>query len=430
MTQKNFHKFFTLYFIIFGIVISLFGAIISYNFQVNDIQKELDRKAKEISEIKIDTILKPTIENMNNIVKSLANNKIIKEYIRSNNSHKKQELEEIFFAIASSNNAIRKARLIDRDGQELICVERDNKTKDVLLIHEKNFQNKRDSDYFRLLSNSKKEEIYYSNIDLNMDQGKIEIPYKPTLRVAMTLMQDNQFAGTVIVNILMNNLFDAIGKSSSFDHYIIDKDQNYILHKNDQFSFNKYKNIKINIKEDFPDGLNTEGVYVYPLKDILKNNDDALMILKTKKDYKKELIRENINTAIFVFALTVILSLLMAFLASKTPSNLQLKLLRTHEKLNQFTSIIDKYVITATTKPDSTIIRVSSAFEKSSGYSKEELIGKPIGIIKDKERDKKIIQELWETILNGKTWMGKIKNKNKNGKEYWLEQHIIPKIIK
>lgn len=428
MTQKNFHKFFTLYFIIFGIVISLFGAIISYNFQVNDIQKELNRKAKEISEIKIETILKPTIENMDNIVKSLANNEIIRDYIRSNDSHKKQELEEIFFAIASSNNVIMKARLIDRDGEELIRVERDNKTKEILLIHEKDFQNKRDSDYFRLLSNSKKEEVYYSNIDLNMNHGKIEVPYKPTLKVAITLIQDNQFAGTVIVNILINNLFDAIGKSSSFDHYIIDKDQNYILHKNDQFSFNKYKNIKINIKEDFPDGLDTDGVYVYPLKDILKNNDDAIMILKTKKDYKKELIQENINTAIFVFVLTVILSLLMAFLASKTPSNLQLKLLHAHEKLNEFTSIIDKYVITATTKPDSTIVRVSSAFEKASGYSEEELIGKPIGIIKNKERDKKIIQELWETISNGKTWMGEIKNKNKNGEDYWLEQHIIPKI--
>ena len=62
MTQKNFHKYFTLYFILFGIVISLFGAIISYNFQVKDIQKELDKKAKEISEIKIDSNLKQCLE--------------------------------------------------------------------------------------------------------------------------------------------------------------------------------------------------------------------------------------------------------------------------------------------------------------------------------------------------------------------------------
>lgn len=426
MTQKNFHKFFTLYFIIFGIIISLVGAVISYSFQISDIQKELDRKAKEISEIKINTILKPTIDNMDNIVKSLSNNKIIRDYITSNNSYKKEELEQIFFAITSSNNIIMQARLLDKNGQEVIRVER--KDKDVFLVDTKDLQNKAQREYFKILSSSKNEDIWYSKLDLNMEHGKIEVPYKPTLRVAIPIIQNNEFAGAVIVNILMNNLFEAIGTSSSFDHYIIDKDQNYILHKNNNLSFNKYKNIKKDIKDDFPDGLNSTGVYLYPLKDIFKNDDNPIMIFKTKQDYKKDLMLEKINTAIFVFALTVILSLFMALLASKTPSRLQEKLLRAHEKLNEFTLIIDKYVITATTKADSTIIHVSSAFEKSSGYSKEELIGKPMAIIKNKTRDKDVIQDLWSTILNGKTWIGEIKNKNKNGEEYWLEQHIIPKM--
>ncbi|MBU0924999.1 PAS domain S-box protein, partial [bacterium] len=426
MTQKNFHKFFTLYFIIFGIIISLVGAVISYSFQISDIQKELDRKAKEISEIKINTILKPTIDNMDNIVKSLSNNKIIRDYITSNNSYKKEELEQIFFAITSSNNIIMQARLLDKNGQEVIRVER--KDKDVFLVDTKDLQNKAQREYFKILSSSKNEDIWYSKLDLNMEHGKIEVPYKPTLRVAIPIIQNNEFAGAVIVNILMNNLFEAIGTSSSFDHYIIDKDQNYILHKNNNLSFNKYKNIKKDIKDDFPDGLNSTGVYLYPLKDIFKNDDNPIMIFKTKQDYKKDLMLEKINTAIFVFLLTVILSLFMALLASKTPSRLQEKLLRAHEKLNEFTLIIDKYVITATTKADSTIIHVSSAFEKSSGYSKEELIGKPMAIIKNKTRDKDVIQDLWSTILNGKTWIGEIKNKNKNGEEYWLEQHIIPKM--
>ena len=426
MTQKNFHKFFTLYFIIFGIIISLVGAVISYSFQISDIQKELDRKAKEISEIKINTILKPTIDNMDNIVKSLSNNKIIRDYITSNNSYKKEELEQIFFAITSSNNIIMQARLLDKNGQEVIRVER--KDKDVFLVDTKDLQNKAQREYFKILSSSKNEDIWYSKLDLNMEHGKIEVPYKPTLRVAIPIIQNNEFAGAVIVNILMSNLFEAIGTSSSFDHYIIDKDQNYILHKNNNLSFNKYKNIKKDIKDDFPDGLNSTGVYLYPLKDIFKNDDNPIMIFKTKQDYKKDLMLEKINTAIFVFLLTVILSLFMALLASKTPSRLQEKLLRAHEKLNEFTLIIDKYVITATTKADSTIIHVSSAFEKSSGYSKEELIGKPMAIIKNKTRDKDVIQDLWSTILNGKTWIGEIKNKNKNGEEYWLEQHIIPKM--
>lgn len=105
-----------------------------------------------------------------------------------------------------------------------------------------------------------------------------------------------------------------------------------------------------------------------------------------------------------------------------------IKLYKANNRLKEFKSIIDKYVITTTTRPDSTIVEVSSAFEKISGYSKEELLGKEISIIKHPQRDKQIIKELWDTILEQKTWTGIIKNKKKNGEEYWLEQTIIPKI--
>jgi PAS domain S-box-containing protein len=140
------------------------------------------------------------------------------------------------------------------------------------------------------------------------------------------------------------------------------------------------------------------------------------MILKIKNDYHKMILTEKLNTAIIVFLLTVILSLIMAFLVSKTPTKLQAKLLKAYEKLNEFRIIIDKYVITATTKPDNTIVEVSSAFEKSSGYSKQELIGKLMSIIRHPQRDDLIIKELWNTILTNKTWEGEIKNRNKKGR--------------
>lgn len=69
---KNFHKFFTLYFIIFGIIISIFGVSISYVLQIQELEKDLDRKAQEIFIIKNETILKPTIENIDNIAKIIS----------------------------------------------------------------------------------------------------------------------------------------------------------------------------------------------------------------------------------------------------------------------------------------------------------------------------------------------------------------------
>lgn len=428
MTQKNFHKFFTLYFILFGIIISIFGVSISYVLQIQELEKELDRKAQDIFLIKNETILKPTIENIDNIVKSLANNEIIKDFSTNKNTHKKEDLEILFLAIANSNNVIMQARLIDKNGKEIIRVDRNKENQEAFLVDKLSLQDKSQREYFKTLSISPKNTIWHSKLDLNIENDKVEIPYKPTFRVAIPLFEEDKFTGIVIVNVLMNNLLQAISTSSVFEHYIVDKDGNYILHPNDEFSFNKYKNINRNLKDDFEDGLNTKGIYIYQLKDALKNDDSAMMILKTKKNYHKELLSVKFNIAIIVLSLTVALSLLMALFVSKTPTKLQEKLLKAYEKLDEFTSILNKYVITAKTKPDSTIVEVSDAFTKVSGYSKNELIGKSISIIKHPEQDRKIIKDLWINISNKQVWIGNIKNKKKSGEEYWLEQTIIPKL--
>ena len=428
MSQQNFHKLFTIYFIVFGLLISLCGATINYYLQVNEINKSLERKASEIFKIKNENILINAIKNMDNIIKSLANNRVVNEYITSKKSNKEDEVREIFFAIANSNNTIMQTRLLNKDGLEIIRINRDSSEEEPYIVDKSQLQNKSQRDYFKILSKMNKNEIWHSNFDLNIENGKIEVPYKPTFRIGMPIFDKDKFEGIVIINVLLNDLFRVIGNSTIFEHYIIDKNQNYILHPNSQFSFNKYTNIQRDIKEDFPDGLESKEVFSYSLKNILKNEDESIMFLKTKSDYKQELIKDKTNTLIIVFVLTLLLSLIMAIFVSKTPIEIQRKLYKANNRLKEFKSIIDKYVITTTTRPDSTIVEVSSAFEKISGYSKEELLGKEISIIKHPQRDKQIIKELWDTILEQKTWTGIIKNKKKNGEEYWLEQTIIPKI--
>lgn len=427
MNQQNFHKFFTLYFIVFGIIISCFSVLVSYIFEVKDIEVDLNRKAKEIFEIKNETILKPTFENIDNIAKSLAYDNLTKKFLIEKDSLNRENLNNIFLAVANTNSIIMQARLIDKDGQELIRVDRNKENQQAFIVEEKNLQNKYHRDYFQSISKINENQIWHSKLDLNIEHGKIEIPYRPTIRVGVPLFENNQFNAMVVINLLTNNLFKSLSASSIFDCYIIDENKNYILHPNQEFSFNKYKNIVRNIVEDFPDGFQN-GVFSFSLKDSLTNEDNALMILKTKKDYKKELLTERTNVAVIVFLLTVALSFIMAIFVSKTPRILQEKLLKANMKLSEFALIIDKYVITATTKIDSTIVEVSKAFEQLSGYSKDELIGKKMSIIVNPKRDKTIIKDLWKTILDKQIWEGEIQNKTKDGKYYWLNQHIIPKI--
>lgn len=426
MSQKSFQKYFMIYFIIFGVIISFFGAGINYTFQINQINLDTNKKAKDIYDIKIETILKYAIKNMDETVKSLATNKTVLEYITTNSFHAEEDLEQIFMAVVGSQKEIMQARLISKDGKEIIRIDR-NKNDDLpFAISKDKLQDKSHRDYFKIVSKMNEQSIWHSKMDLNIENEKIEIPYNPVFRIAMPLFNNNEFSGIVIVNMHIDNLFNAIGKSSAFEHYIVDKDNNFILHPNDEFSFNKYKNIDRNLNIDFPNGLNIDGIFSFSIDNVLHNDDKATFILKTKNVYKKSLLDSQIYTSLWVAFITIILSFLLSIYVSRNPVKLQMALLKAHEKLNEFTKIIDNYIITATTKKDSTIINVSSAFVKSSGYSKEELIGEKMHIVRHPDEDENKFKELWQTVSSGKIWDGEIRNKNKNGEDYWLHQHIIP----
>jgi len=72
------------------------------------------------------------------------------------------------------------------------------------------------------------------------------------------------------------------------------------------------------------------------------------------------------------------------------------------------------------------ITYVNTPFAKLTGYSKEELVGKPHNIIRHPDMPKSIFKELWETIEKNEKWRGFIKNLRKDGKYYWAETFIEP----
>jgi len=73
------------------------------------------------------------------------------------------------------------------------------------------------------------------------------------------------------------------------------------------------------------------------------------------------------------------------------------------------------------------IIRFASDdFCKLSGYSLDELFGKSLSIIYHEDMPQQIIEELSTTTQGGKTWVGYIKNKTKNGDFFWTFTNIYP----
>ncbi|MBI5875634.1 MAG: EAL domain-containing protein, partial [Deltaproteobacteria bacterium] len=69
---------------------------------------------------------------------------------------------------------------------------------------------------------------------------------------------------------------------------------------------------------------------------------------------------------------------------------------------------------------------VNPMFEQITGWSKQEAIGQNPRILASGETTRAQYEELWNTILAGKTYRYTFKNKKKNGQYYWATAQIAP----
>lgn len=83
-------------------------------------------------------------------------------------------------------------------------------------------------------------------------------------------------------------------------------------------------------------------------------------------------------------------------------------------------------MIVSETDEKGIILYANSDFCKIAEYTKDELIGKPHNIVRNKDMPKAAFQDLWETIQRGETWNGIVKNRTKNGNYYWVNATAFP----
>ncbi len=72
------------------------------------------------------------------------------------------------------------------------------------------------------------------------------------------------------------------------------------------------------------------------------------------------------------------------------------------------------------------IIYVNPFFEKSTGYSQEEVLGKTSRILNSGQQTQEFYAEMWTTILGGNIWQGRIVNRRKDGELITEEMVISP----
>ena len=94
--------------------------------------------------------------------------------------------------------------------------------------------------------------------------------------------------------------------------------------------------------------------------------------------------------------------------------------------LDEYKEAVDESSIVSKTDPKGIITFVNDKFCEISGYSKDELIGKPHNIVRHPDMPKSAFKDMWETIKSKKIWRGKVKNRKKDGGFYYVQTTITP----
>jgi aerotaxis receptor len=87
------------------------------------------------------------------------------------------------------------------------------------------------------------------------------------------------------------------------------------------------------------------------------------------------------------------------------------------------TELLDEQYLISKTDLAGRIIYANPAFVEVSGFSREELIGEPHNIVRHPDMPSEVFADLWHTLKQGRSWVGVVKKRRKDGGFYWVIAH-------
>ena len=141
-----------------------------------------------------------------------------------------KRLQQIFESLGVRKTEYRHLRYVDERGNELAGV--DFKDGKVRIIPDKELQNKAGRYNFTEAMKLSAGQVYFSNIELSQEQGKIVVPYKPILRIVTPVFnKKGRPRGIIVSSVDSQFLLHAPESQKGEEIYIVDQD-GYFLHHN------------------------------------------------------------------------------------------------------------------------------------------------------------------------------------------------------
>ncbi len=88
--------------------------------------------------------------------------------------------------------------------------------------------------------------------------------------------------------------------------------------------------------------------------------------------------------------------------------------------------LLEGQSIVSKTDTKGKITYVNASFIEVSGFTEEELIGKPHNLVRHPDMPAEAFADLWRSMKEGRPWTGLVKNRRKNGDFYWVVANVTP----
>ncbi len=95
-------------------------------------------------------------------------------------------------------------------------------------------------------------------------------------------------------------------------------------------------------------------------------------------------------------------------------------------RLDSYKQALNANSIVSISDTQGNITYVNDNFCRVSGYTFDELIGKPHNIVRHPDTPKELFKDLWKTIKAKNIWLGILKNRKKDGSPYYVNMAIQP----
>lgn len=439
--------FFTLSYIVFGLLVTLVVFLSSIYHEKNYTQSYIHKEVLHLQSVKTD-LLYEMIARYKQHVLAYAQNPIVIEYLQDTNSANRSRLESLFWQNIFADEKVMQLRLIGKDGKEDIRLERQNSSSIPKIIEQNGLQDKSKRPYFQNASVVSQGEVWISSINLNVENGKIQEPFEPTIRIATPLFIDGDFRGIIVVTLFLKETLQRFQKSPDFDIVLLDENANVIVgtffdgSKRADYSWSKDLNKRVvfpeYIESKLPLIINSSSYLDGRIfsSEITKNiglQERLFLVLIPQQSLLSARHSDVAQILVSILLLVVVASIVLGILISIIPAKLADQVVKSKKSLDSSKLVFDEYVRAIemnniVTKSDlrGKITYINENFTKITGYTQEEVMGKPHSILRHPENPKSLFKDMWETIQNNQIWQGIVKNKKKNGDYYYVDAVIVP----